>query len=437
MEMPHCSNKTPVIRLLACLLGIAAAPALAAHDSPYLLGDWGGERARLADKGITLDLGYTSEAAHNVSGGNKRLTRYADQWLFGTRLDLDKLWGWHGASFQIAVTDRNGRNLSADAGIGNYQQVQEIYGRGQTWHLTMFALTQTFFEDKLAWRLGRLPVDPDFATFSCEFQNLTFCGAQPGNLVGDYWVNWPVSQWATSLRWNTTAHTYVKIGAYQLNPRYTDDTWARANGWKPDLPGGTTGALFPLEFGWTPTLRGLPGNYKLGGWYNNAGGENLYYDAHHTPIAVSGEPPLKQRSRYGGYAMIQQQVTGDADGDGINLFFNVSVADSKTSPVDRQLAMGAIYNGPFHRANDKLGAAVGTTHGSNELSRYEWLYNVLNPEAPIAVEDRAEVAAEVFYAWSPVPSFALRPSLQYVVNPGGSTQNRNAFVLGVRTSIVF
>jgi porin len=294
-----CSKKTHAA--LLALFGLAVLPVYASESSPYLLDDWNGERTRLAHKGITFDFGYTGEAAHNFTGGNKRLTRYADQWSFAGKFDLDKLWGWKGSSFELVLTERNGRNLTADAGLGNYQQVQEVYGRGQTWHLTVFAFDQKFFDDKLEWRVGRLPVGSDFAVFSCEFQNLTFCGAQPGNIVGDYWINWPVSQWATWLKWNTTDQTYVKLGAYQLNPRYVDDTWARANGWKLSFPGGTKGALFPLEFGWTPTLRGLPGSYKLGGWYNNAGGANLYYDVNREPIALTEEAPLQDRSRHGGY----------------------------------------------------------------------------------------------------------------------------------------
>lgn len=436
MEL-RCSKKASAACMLFALLGLVTFPVYASDGSPYLFGDWNGERTRLADRGITFDFGYTGEAAHNFSGGNKRITRYADQWAFGGKFDLDKLWGWKGSSFELVITERNGRNLTADASLGNYQQVQEVYGRGQTWHLTVFAFEQKFFDDKLEWRIGRLPVGSDFATFSCEFQNLTFCGSQPGNIVGDYWINWPVSQWATWLKWNTTDETYIKLGAYQLNPRYVDDTWARANGWKLSFPGGTKGALFPLEFGWTPTLRGLPGSYKLGGWYNNAGGANLYYDVNHEPMALTGEAPLQDSSRHGGYLTLQQQVTGEAGGSGLNLFFNTTFADSRTSPVDRQIALGAIYNGPFQRANDRIGLAFGTTHGSDHLARYERLYNQLHPDAAISVEDRSEFATELFYDWRPAPWLSLRPNLQYVVHPGGTAGNGNAFVLGLKSSIAF
>lgn len=421
-----------------CLsLGVLAAFPVHAADNPYLFGDWNGTRTQLADRGISFNFGYTGEAAHNFRGGDKHLTRYTDQWNFGATLDLDKLWGWKGSSFQIMVSDRNGRNLTADANLPVYQQVQEVYGRGQTWHLTIFAFNQKFFGDRLEWSIGRLPVGSDFDSFSCDFQNLTFCGSQPGNIAGDYWINWPTSQWATWLKLNTTDQTYVKLGAYQLNPKYIDNDWARTNGWKLNFPGGTTGTLIPLEFGWTPSVNGLPGSYKIGGWYNNAGGSDLYYDINRQPIALTGEAPLQDNSRYGGYLGFQQQISGIAGGNGVTVFANAAMADAQTSPTDRQFAIGAEYKGPFNRPDDMIGFAVGATHGSNRLAAYQRQYNQLNPGNMVPVQSGYEYATELFYSWSPIPSIQLRPNLQYVVHPGGTSQNNNVFVLGLKTVIVF
>ena len=268
----------------------------------------------------------------------------------------------------IIFTDRNGRDLGADAQIGNNQLLQEVYGRGQTWHLTILALDQKFLDGKLDWRIGRLPVGEDFASFSCDFQNLTFCGAQPGNIVGDYWVNWPTSQWATRLKLHTSEHTYVQIGAYQVNPNYVDDSYARHNGWKPDFPGGTTGALIPLEFGWQPLIDGLPGSYKVGVWYNTSDGADLYLDIHHQPIAITGEAPLQHDHRDGAYVNFQQQVSGTADGHGATVFFNMTQADRATSATDRQIAMGMEYKGPFDRAADSIGFALGATHANGRAA---------------------------------------------------------------------
>ncbi|HEV7815394.1 MAG TPA: porin, partial [Janthinobacterium sp.] len=50
---------------LALSTGLAALPAHADDlgTGPYLFGDWGGTRSRLADEGVSFDLGYGSEAA--------------------------------------------------------------------------------------------------------------------------------------------------------------------------------------------------------------------------------------------------------------------------------------------------------------------------------------------------------------------------------------
>ena len=78
-------------------LGLTAPQAHAADDlstSPYLLGDWNGERTRLADEGIKFNFSYGGEAAHNFTGGDAHLTRYTDQLAGGMEADLGKLWGW-------------------------------------------------------------------------------------------------------------------------------------------------------------------------------------------------------------------------------------------------------------------------------------------------------------------------------------------------------
>jgi len=92
----------------------ASADSSSLATSKYLFGDWGGERSRLADKGVTFDFGYGFEAAHNYSGGTKNITRYTDQWKFGAAFDLEKLWGWDGAKFNIMVT----RSTLRSSGVG-------------------------------------------------------------------------------------------------------------------------------------------------------------------------------------------------------------------------------------------------------------------------------------------------------------------------------
>lgn len=430
---------------IAATVGVVAlallAPQLASAadlgSSPYLFGDWNGSRTRLADDGVKFNFGYTWELAHNTSGGVDHDTRYSDQWVLGTELDLGKLWGWQGGKFNLAVTDRNGRNLSTDAQLGTFQQVQEVYGRGQTWRLTNFFLEQSLLNNKLTLKFGRMGIGGDFAAFSCDFQNLTFCGSQPGNLVGSYWANWPASVWAGVAKLNTSDLTYLQLGVYQVNPNYVSDSYNVRKGLYPNNPRGTTGALIPLEFGWLPSVKGLPGSYKVGAWYNTSDSNDLELDQNHQPLGSSRLGALQRDGAYGGYINFQQQVTGTANGKGTTMFLRASQADRFTAATDRQVALGMEYKGMFDRPDDMVGLAVGATHGNARYANYQREYNSLHHGAQTVVNDGYEYATEVFYSWSPIKPVTIRPNLQYVIHPGGTSQNDNVVAVGLKTSIAF
>jgi porin len=433
------ARKRAAVVLLVMAIYLAR-PAAADYDlisSPYLLGDWGGLRTHLSDLGVLFDFGYVTESAHNFTGGTEHLTRYTDQIATGVGLDLDKLIGWQGAKFQLTISDRNGSNLGADANIGNNQLIQEVYGRGQTWHLTDFSLEQNILDNRLSLKLGRMTVGESFASFSCDFQNLTFCGAQPGNLVGSYWVNWPTSLWAAVAKAELTSNIDLLLGGYQTNPRYVDDRYAEEQGLLPAFPGGTTGALIPIELGWSPRSRDLPDSFKFGAWYDTSRSADLYFDVNRQPLALTGAGPLEHKGTYGGYMNLRKRVTGAADVQGLEVFLNVTKADRNTSASDEQLAVGLEYRAPFDFPDEMIGFALGATHANSKYGDYQRLYNELHPNAPVVVESGFEYVSEFFYSISPFRSVVLRPNLQYILHPGGATANHNAFVLGMKTVIAF
>jgi len=168
-----------------------------------------------------------------------------------------------------------GRDLDQTANLHTLQQVQEIYGRGQTWRLSEFWYQQTWLDDRLLWKVGRVAAGETFGSFNCNFQNLTFCGPQPGSVRGDYWLNYPVSQWGTRLEFAVTPQVRVMLGVYQVNPTYIDDSWAAHNGLLPDNPSGTTGALIPLEANWTPQFLGLRDRFQFGVWYDSSNANDV------------------------------------------------------------------------------------------------------------------------------------------------------------------
>jgi porin len=394
---------------------------------PGLIGDWQAIRTRLGQRGIGVTARYASESGYNFAGGDRKLFRETGQFDAGVLLDLDKLVGLTGGAFQATVTWRRGRNLTADAGIDSLQQVQEVYGRGQT-----VRVTQLWYEQRIGpsveIKLGRTNPGEDFAVFSCHFMNLSFCGAQPGNLVGDYWQNWPVGQWGARVRVSLPQDMYVQGGVYEINPRNLDNSFfiARFR--------GATGALIPVELGWTRGGDdGHVGSYKVGGWLGTADGDDVLFDRNRNASIVTGLDPLEHTSRYGVYAMMQQQLTGTSkDGKsltGLSMFANVTQADRATSVTDNQIALGLFYKGLVPAVpGDVLGFGVARTNVNGRAAMADRL-------VPGTAVRHAEYAAEVYYSIHPADWLELRPNLQYIRHPGGIRQADDVGVLGMKAAI--
>lgn len=419
---------------LACAGKIEAGAPQPFSDDLFL--GWDGLRTSLREDGIDLGVGYTSETATNIQGGDKELWRYADQWTFAATLDLQRLVGIEQAQFRIAITDRNGRNLSADAQLDDLQQVQEVYGNNETWYWTQFWYDQKYLDGKLDWKIGRLTGGEDFAAFSCEFLNFTFCGAAPGNIAGGSWYNWPVSQWATRVKVNVGGFGYFQAGAFEVNPNYLLTRYAL------DLedPPGATGVLAPFEVGWLPTFGGgLEGSYKVGAWYNSSKVPDAVENTNGQPLALERGVPLMRHGEYGAYLNFLQRLTDPLIGDstrGVRVFLNGVYADRRTSTLDSQIAAGALYGGPCAgRPHDEVGLAIGRTHVNSRVADVETLQNVVG-QGPVGVQN-AEYVGELFYKAQATGWLTLRPDVQYIHDPGGVAKNADDLVVGFRVSVNF
>ncbi len=394
---------------------------------PGLFGDWQKIRTRLGERGIGLTARYASESGYNFAGGERKLFRETGQFDVGALLDLDKLVGLKGGAFQATLTWRRGLNLSDAAGLGTLQQVQEVYGRGQTARVTQLWYEQRI-GDKVEIKVGRTNPGEDFAVFSCHFQNLSFCGAQPGNLVGDYWQNWPVGQWGGRVRVDLNDHLYVQTAAYEINPRNLDDHFFVAHFH------GATGALVPIEAGYSRGGDdGHVGSYKVGGWVSTADRADVLLDINRQPIVITGLDPLQRSSAYGVYIAVQQQLTGTSkDGKsvtGLGMFANITQADRKTSVTDNQVSIGLFYKGLVPAVpGDVLGFAVARTNVNGRAAEADRLV----PGTPVR---DAEYASEIYYSIHPADWLELRPNVQFIHHPGGVKSANDVGVLGLKAAI--
>ena len=86
------------------------------------------------------------------------------------------------------------------------------------------------------------------------------------------------------------------------------------------------------------------------------------------------------------------------------------------------------------RPRHDLGFAVGRTHVS-KVAQGEELQNANRPR-PVAVQG-SEYPVELYYSINVTNWVTFRPTIQYVYHPGGTSENANVVVLGLKASVKF
>ncbi|WP_179041677.1 carbohydrate porin [Sphingobium lactosutens] len=408
-------------------------PPPAPPADPHLLGDWVGIRSALARHGITPNIQYASEFAANLSGGTSRDATNITQLALGFTADLKKLTHVVPGTFQFTVTKRSGPRLDDEAGLGLLQFSQEAWGRGRIWRLT-----QAWYRvniGSLDLKLGRMGTGEDFHSARCDFESLYFCAAGTGQVLPQYWYNYPVSTWAARLRYDIRPDLYVQTGVYQVNPRNID---VNGGGFYLGFNSGT-GVLLPSEIGYSPKLFGrLVGTYKIGFLYSNAPQPDLIRDVDGGIRSRTGRPALMRTSQWAVFGNIRQQIVAPrTDGShGLTAFFNGIWASQGTATVESKFVVGLHYSGPFAgRPKDEVAFAIGKGRLNDRLTD---LQRQLRADglstAPIR---QSEYTAELYYGFSVLPGVVMRPNVQLTLNPGGNSRRSAVAILGFKTVASF
>lgn len=435
-----------MLTALAASLCSAAANADQAFaiDSRWMTGDWGGLRTELLEQGINIKLGYVGESASGLRGGYDRhnhATRYSDQFNVGVEADLEKALGWQDAVFSISFTNRNGKELDeviSDPRAKSFGATQEINGRGSVTRLGGLWLSKGWLDDRINLKAGRFAVSDEFAVEDCVFQNLAFCGSQPGNYV-DSIHNGPISQWAARLRYRITPEVYAQVGAYNVNPSNLDND----NGLKLHVQ-GTTGTLVPVELVWTPRVNQLPGEYRIGYYHSSAEAADVYKDAHGQPAALSGDDYRINGSRHGSWIVAKQQLTS-VNGDssrGLSVVASATFMDRASTPVDSYQKAALLYKGLFDaRPADTIGFGMARVHGSSRFLRNAKTANALSGatfnDAGYVPEQYTLYVAELNYRAQLTGWLSVMPNLQFLKNPDGQREVANTWVAGVQVQSQF
>lgn len=415
---------------LGCVLTLPTVYASDLMNQSTLTGDWGGERTALEQQGITLSGDYTSETAGVVKGGESRGTRYAQQLRLGATFDFNKLFNTrHGGTMQLTINDRRGRSASGDL-IGNRLPAQEIYG-GLYTRLSELSYANSLLTPHLKYKAGLLAMGNDFGTMSlmCNFMNAGFCGHPLSLSGGSGWGNYPAAHFGGEISYEINHSWTVQTAVFNVNPQMSNRS---ARAFKPIGP-GTTGYILPLEVIYH-LQSALPGVYKLG----------YYYDT--SNVNRIDRPEQRAGKRWGGYLLADQTLwqSPDLSARNLHIFGQATTTDAATSPFRHWYSAGLVLNAPFAARPDDavaigFGRAVYNHHSRESAIQTMQMKGNLAAAAQASDLGMGEALTEVTYTLQATPWLSVRPSVQYIKNPGAFSNKRinNAWVTGVQVKVKF
>jgi porin len=393
--------------------------------SQHLLGDWLGLRSKLEDSGIIPRLTLVTDVAGNPSGGHSQGATQASSIELSLFFDLDKLAGPQGGSIFVSVSQRWGNSLSR-VYIKNVFGTQQIYGF-ETFRVIDVSYQQKLFDDRVELRLGRFAATDDFlvSPYNYGFMSNAFCGNPFGILLDAPGMTAYTGTWAALGKVKPTKRTYVMTGFYNGDPTIRANKYHGVNL-------SLEGPLFAIgEAGYQ--VNGLAGdsqrlgNYKLGGWYDDA-------------KLTDFESGARKRGSWGIYGLFDQVLVPfgtPGSNRGFGAFGSVIVAPN---PNVQQLPLyftaGVSARGLFHaRPRDAISFGIATGYFSEDLQRAQQAGLLPGPDGGVQQYERV---IELTYRFDFRNSaLFIQPDFQYIIQPGGTGRLKNAPVFGAQFGINF
>lgn len=343
-----------------------------------LTGSWGGLRDTLVANGVTIKAVYAGENASSFSGGalNKTGSIYHDNLDLTMSVDTGKAGLWEGGTLWIYGLRNHGPNPSEEL-IGDVQGASNIAAPEQ-FIVNEAWFNQEFADGAVAILAGLHNLNSEFyvSTYGSVFLNSSF-GIGP-EVSGNVPVSiFPKSGLGARLRVVPFENGYVQAAIYDGDPSTRELESSEGN-------------FVIAEAGYA--IEGS--DYKIGYWRHSA--EKTYGEK-----VFDGD--------YGVYGIIDQRIlTLDNEAhSSIGVFVQYGAVPEERNDITGYVGAGVHIHGliPTRDVDDlAFGMAMAKTHLDTETA-YELTYRL------------------VATSW-----LALRPSYQWIQNPGGDSSAKTANV---------
>ena len=389
-----------------------------------------GQAWLVKETGVRLYFDYYGDFLANPTGGLSQSVGYSHEIVVGGHFDLEKIIGWSGASITASFAEGAGYNLSNN--VGNYFVVSESIVQG-TGVLFDLYLTQKLFDDKLDLRIGRMTAGQMFATLPAfGLQVNGGINGNPNNLFSNAPFHAGITATnAAMIKYKPTKETYASAGIFQATPRLGVYSYHGAD--FSIRPGD--GILMMFEAGWKPTFGatkagqskdkevvenpGLPGIYKLGGYYSN-----------YTFAQFSGGQIY---NAYGFYAIGQQMVWRSKKNTNDNFSLWGGAVYSPQTDISSNPFMGmagTIWQGLIPgRDQDQWLTCFLIANFSSDYAN--------SISTPGTTTPTYEAVLETSYVIQLNKYLSFQPDLQYIIRPNGYGNIPNALVIGLQAVLSF
>ncbi len=445
--------------------------------SGNLLGDMWGLRPWLYKHGVTFNLQDVEElwgnttggapSANDVGSGSGTGPSYDAVTAPTLTVDLEKLFGLKGGLFNVSALQTRGRSISQDH-LYNYNPISGFEADRST-RLFELWYQQSFLNGKLDVKIGQQDLDTEFliSDYGSLYLNSNFGWpmAPSVNLYGGG-PSWPLSSPAVRIRYRPTDTFTFMFAAADDNPpgnRYNSFGIQGGNSADPTNQvtndgSGTrfnmgTGALLitELQYALNPQPDdmskatkdpGLPGIYKLGGFYDTAKFPDYRYNRQGASLGAQGGYPRWDRGNWMVYGIIDQMLwrPSRTSPQSVGIFVRATGNSGDRNLISFAADAGINLKAPFRgRDNDTVGVGWGIGRSSSGWRQY-------NRDAGSIVPGN-ENHLEVTYQAQVTPWLVLQPDFQYVWHPQGGTSDPryasglkrvgNETIFGIHTNVNF
>ena len=414
----------------------------------HLLGDWGGLRKSLAQKGVLVDL-WTTSFYQGIAEGSTNNSGWLQTAELDITLSTDIAGLWPGGFLHFGVDAKFGDSLNPDAGAFspvNYAGFFPVYEEGDFVYPTEYYLFQTLGSNNLVAVVGKAtPINfADLNVFAgnknTQFMNTSF---NNNPMLGAFVP--PASTWVAALVWQINPN--IQSSTVAIDPNGAADNFA--DKFFDDV---TVAQQFAFKWGQDK----LPGSILIGGLWSSKDSVNFANPADIRRRLVDGQLSFtssfnKSSDGSMAYLTFDQYLWRLPDSSidenlffynprGFGIFGRLGIGPEDSNLVSRFVSLGFGGNGAIPgRPYDNFGLGwyyLGFSDGIIDSLQKVSNIAALKRRDGSPKDVKNEAGVELFYTFAITPAVSLTADLQYIFNPLLSSSD-GELVLGGRLNITF